>query len=441
MKIYKVLIGFCVAGALASPLQAKGGDRTLKLSLADAITMARQNNYSVKAARSRVEQADARVVQTRQSYLPKVTLSETLLVTNDPGAALVFKLQQNIIQASDFNPAKLNNADVINDFNTSLQVMQPVYNADAAIGRTMALTAKKGLELMALRTEEGIGLQVSKVYYGLILARKNIVAVEQSIKTMQAHSNDAAKGYSAGLLTKSDKLSTDVRLAELQEQKLLLHDEIKNATDALIVILNLDPGVTIVPTGDFAVDGVLPAATDKSVQENRSDLKALDTYRQVAAYQEEMIHASRLPRLNAFMQTNLHSDNIFSGGSSWAVGMNMQWNIFDGMATAGRIQEAKAQKREAMYNYESAKSNSVAEVSKSLRSMRTAKARIAVARKALEEAKVSLDYIGTQFKTGMAMTFELLMREQAYTYAKMRLNQATYDYCVSKSELEYYRGN
>lgn len=441
MKIYKVLIGFCMAGVLASPLQAKGGDRTLRLSLADAITMARQNNYSVKAARSRVDQAEARVVQTRQSYLPKVTLSETLVVTNDPGAALVFKLQQNSIQASDFNPAKLNNADIINDFNTSLQVMQPVYNADAAIGRTMAVTAKKALEHMAVRIEESIGLQVSKVYYGLILARKNIVAVEHSIKTMQAHSNDAARGYSAGLLPKSDKLSTDVRLAELQEQKLLLHDEIKNATDALIVMLNLEPGVTIVPTGDFVVNGVLPGAHEKVVTENRADLKALDTYRQVAAYQEEMIHASRLPRLNAFMQTNLHSDNIFSGGSSWAVGMNMQWNIFDGMATAGRIQEAKAQKREAMYNYEAAKSNSEAEVSKSLRSMRTAKARIAVARKALEGATVSLDYIGKQFKTGMAMTFELLMREQAYTYAKMRLNQATYDYCVAKSELEYYRGN
>ena len=441
MKIYKVLISFCVAGVLASPLQAKGGDRTLRLSLADAITMARQNNYSVKAARSRVDQADARVVQTRQSSLPKVTLSETLVVTNDPGAALVFKLQQNSIQASDFNPAKLNNADVINDFNTSLQVMQPVYNADAAIGRTMAITAKKAQEHMVVRTEESIGLQVSKVYYGLILARKNIVAVEQSIKTMQAHSNEAAKGYSAGLLPKSDKLSTDVRLAELQEQKLLLHDEIKNATDALIVLLNLDPGVTIVPTGDFVVDGVMPAANEKTVPENRADLKALDTYRQVAAYQEEMVHASRLPRLNAFMQTNLHSDNIFSGGSSWAVGMNMQWNIFDGMATAGRIQEAKAQKREAMYNYEAAKSNSVAEISKSLRSLKTAKARIVVARKALEEARVSLDYIGTQFKTGMAMTFELLMREQAYTYAKLRLNQATYDYCVSRSELEYYRGN
>ena len=288
MKIYKALIGFCIAGALASPLQAKTADRTMRLSLADAITLARQNNFTVKAAKSRVDQAQARVVQTRQSYLPKVTLSETLVVTNDPGAALVLKLQQNIVQQSDFMPEKLNNADVINDFNTSLQVMQPVYNADAAIGRTMALTSKKGQELMALRTEESVGLQVSKVYYGLILARKNIAAVEQSIKTMQAHSNDAAKGYRAGLLTKSDKLSTDVRLAELQEQKLLLHDEIKNGTDVLAVLLNLEPGVSIVPTGDFVIDNHLPDGDKKYVPENRADLKALETFRQVAASQKRL---------------------------------------------------------------------------------------------------------------------------------------------------------
>ncbi len=440
MKIYKALIGFCMVGALAVPLQANAGE-TMKLSLSDAIAMARQNNYTVKAARSRVDQAEAKIVQTRQSFLPKVTLSETLVLTNDPGAALVFKLQQNTIEASDFDPAKLNNADIINDFNTSIQVMQPVYNADAAVGRNMAITAKKAQEHMALRSEETIGLQVSKVYYGLILARKNIEAVEKSITTMQAHSNDAAKGYRAGLLPKSDKLSTDVRLAELQEQKMLLHDEIKNATESLVVMLNLDRGVSIIPTGDFVVDAVLPEGNEKNRPEERADLKALETYRQVAALQEELVQASRRPRLNAFLQTNLHSNNIFGGGSSWALGMNLQWNIFDGMASVGRIQEAKAQAREAMYNYEAAKSNSLVEVSKSFRSLKTAKARIAVARKSLEEARVSLDYISTQFKTGMAMTFELLMREQAYTYAKMRLNQATYDYCVSRSELEYYRGN
>ncbi|MFZ4524777.1 MAG: TolC family protein [Chlorobium sp.] len=441
MKAYKALIACCVAAALGSPLPATASNTTIKLSLSEALTMARENNYTIKAARSKVDQAEARIVQSRQSYLPKVTFSETFMATNDPGAALVLKLQQNIVQQSDFMPEKLNNADVINDFNTSIQVMQPLYNADAAFGRQLAVTAKKAQELMTTRTAESVELQVARVYYGLILAQKNIDAVEQSIQTMQAHSSEAARGYSAGLLPKSDKLSTDVRLSELLEQKMMLLDEIKNASDALKVMLHLETGVNLVPTGDLVIDTLLPAESDKAVQENRADLKALKTWHQVAVLQADMIRASKSPRLNAFLQTNLHSNNIFSGGSSWALGMNMQWNIYDGMATAGRIQEAKAQEHEAMYNYEAAKSGSIAEVQKSMRSLKTARARIDVARKSLEEARVSLDYIAAQFKTGMAMTFELLMREQAHTYAKMRLNKAKYDYCMAKSELAYYRGD
>ncbi|MEI7695035.1 MAG: TolC family protein [Chlorobium sp.] len=440
MKIYKALIALFVAGAVSLPTQAKSAERVMRLSLSDALESARQNNSSLKAARSRVDQAEGRVVQSRQPFLPKVTLSETLMITNDPGAALVFKLQQKSLQNSDFEASKMTHPDVINDFNTSLQVMQPIYNADASPGRAMALTAKKGQELLAARAEETIGLQIARLYYGLILAKKNIEAVEQSISTMQGYNAEAAKGYSAGMLSKSDKLSTDVRLAELQEQKLLLQDEIKNAGDMLKVMLKLDSDVTLVLTGDFVVDSSLPEQEAKSSPGNRSDIKAYETFRQVASYQEEMISKSGVPRLNAFLQTNLHSNNIFSGGASFAVGMNMQWNIFDGMATAGRLQEAKAQEREAMYNYDAAKSNSLVEINKSFRSLKTAKTRIAVASKSLEEAKVSLDYIGRKYKTGMAMTFELLMREQAFTYAKMRLNQASYDYCVSQKELEYYKG-
>ena len=103
MKVYKALIVFCVAGSFVSPLKAKAGETTIKLSLSDAITMARQNNSSIKASRSRIDQAEARVVQTRQVSLPKVTLSETFMVTNDPGAALVFKLQQKSLLNSDFD--------------------------------------------------------------------------------------------------------------------------------------------------------------------------------------------------------------------------------------------------------------------------------------------------------------------------------------------------
>jgi len=209
-----------VAASLSTPLGAEAAPKTLKLSLPDAISMARENNNTIKAAKSRVEQAEGRIVQSRKSYLPSLTFSETYFRTNDAGAVLVGKLQQNIANPPvDFVVEALNNPDPISDFNTSLQLMQPIFNRDATIGRGMAKKAKVAEQYMTARTEETIDLYVSQAYYGLMLARRNITAVNESISTMQRHSTEADKAYRAGMLPKSDKLSTDVRLAELREQK------------------------------------------------------------------------------------------------------------------------------------------------------------------------------------------------------------------------------
>jgi len=438
MKVFKALAAVLVAASLCAPSGAEAAQKTLKLSLPDAISMARENNNTIKAAKSRVEQAEGRIVQSRQSYLPSLTLSENFVRTNDPLNVFGIKLMQANVKQTDFFAPSLNEADPISDFNTSLQLMQPIFNRDGAIGRGMAKKAKVAEEFMTARTEETIDLYVSKAYYGLMLAQYNIAAVDQSIATMKRHSVEAEKAFRAGMLPKSDKLSTEVRLAELREQKMMLEDGAKNAVDALSVLLNLEEGVRVEPTGALAVDAEIPSFADVAVEGDRSDLRAMETYRELAEKQGDMARAGRIPRLNAFARADNHTADFDTDGSSWMVGMSLEWKIFDGMAISGKVQEAKAREREARYSYDAAKSNSVAEVARALRSMRTAKERVGVAGQALEEAKVSLDYIGGQYRTGKAMTFELLMREGAYTYAMMRLNQAKFDYCVAKSELTYY---
>jgi outer membrane protein TolC len=427
-----------IAASLAFSATAEAA--AMKLSLEDALKMAHDRNTSIKAAKARIDQADAMIVQSRQAYLPKIQLSETFTHTNDPGANLVFKLQQEIANPqTDFAPGALNHPPAINDFHTSLQVMQPLINVDAMIGRSVATSAKRAQEFMSERAVETIDLNIKKAYYGLIMARKNVAALEQSIGIMKGYSAEAAKAFKVGLLTKSDKLSTDVRLAELNEQKLMMQNEMRNAEDALRTMLKLEADDTIVPTGDLIVDGASSAA--KSLPAGRSDLKALEAFNDVSGYQHDMAKAQSLPRLNAFAQQNWHDASLLgTEGSSWVVGLNMQWNIFDGMATKGKVQEAKAKQLEARYNYEAAKEQSVMEVNRAKRAMQTSRQRVEVARKSLDEARVSLDFIGEQFRTGMAMTFELLMREQSFTWAKLRINQAKYDYCVAKSELEYYGG-
>ncbi|UWX57425.1 TolC family protein [Chlorobaculum sp. MV4-Y] len=444
-KATRTFFALLVAG-FATCSQADAA--TMRLSLDDALKMARERNTMLKAQRAKNDQADARIVQSKQAYLPKVTLSETVMHSNDPGAVLVGKLQQEIAYYNfnvnppdfgDFALDKLNHPSAITDFHTSLQVQQPIYNRDAIIGGKMAKSARKAQGFMTDRAVENIDLNVKKAFYGLILAKKNLDATEQSIRIMQGYSSEAARGYAAGLVTKSDKLSTEVRLAELRDQKLQIQDAIKNAQDALRTMLALGPDDTVQPVGDLKVDVKLPALVAKANSDGRSDLKALEAFQEVAGYQHDMARAQYLPRVNAFAQQNWH-DNSFLGteGSSWTVGLNVQWNIFDGMATKGKVQEAKAQALEAQYNYQAAKEQSEMEIDMARRALVTSRERVALTQKSLEAAKVSFDFIGEQFRTGMAMTFELLMREQAWTWAKMRLNQAKYDYCIAKSELEYY---
>ncbi len=436
MKMTRRVLGVvAVAMAVASGADAA----VLRLSLDDALRLAHERNTTVKAARARVDQADAAIVQSRQAYLPKVQFSETWVHTNDPGANLVFKLQQGIVTQPDFMPDALNHPDGITDFQSTISVVQPIINVDAMLGRSVASTARKAQSFMADRTVETIDLNVRKAYYGFILARRNLVAVEKSIGIMQGYSNEAAKGYRVGLLTKSDKLSTDVRLAELREQKLSMQEAERNAADALRSLLSLEPGDVIVPTGDFSGDAAgRQAAAGVS---GRSDLKALAAYQEVRAYQHDMARAQWLPRLNAFAQQSWHDANLFGGnGSNFTIGVSMQWNLFDGMSTQGKVQEAKAQMLEARYTYEAAKEQGDFELNRARRAMTMSRERLAVAQKSLESARVSLDFIGEQYRTGMAMTFEVLMREQAFTWAKLRINQALYDYSIARSEAEYYGG-
>ncbi|ACF45299.1 outer membrane efflux protein [Prosthecochloris aestuarii DSM 271] len=441
MKGLKRYRGIAAAACLLL-LPSVANAQAMKLSANQAVDIALENNYSLKVAESRVDQADARYLQTRKAYLPTVTLSETFVGTNDPAAVFSYKLRQRIVSPADLgNQYLINNPEAISNFQVGIEVMQPLVNIDARKGRSAAAAARKSAEYQLDRAGDTVGFEVRKAYYGLVLATSNLKAVDRSIAAMQSHDREAGRAYAKGLITKSDKLSTGVRLAELREQRMMIQDEIRTASDALCFLLRLDGDTVIEPVDDLLSGGPGVVAGAEGVAEGRADLKALEAATEAAGYQYQMAKASSLPRLNAFGQTNWN-DNSFPGldEHNWTVGMTLSWTVFDGYGAIGKAQEAKAAELESRYRYEEGRDRSRYEVRQASRSLSTARSRIAIARQALEEAKVSLDYIGERYRSGMAMTFELLGRESAYTYAQMRLNKARYDYIIAGHELQYASG-
>ncbi len=441
MKRVNSVPGYILALIFFLPFTVHAED-VMKITLEQALEIAEKNNYALKAAQARVDQAEARYVQSRKAFLPKVTLSETFVATDDPASVFTYKLRQGIINpATDFSANALNDPDDISNFHLGFEVMQPIFNRDAVIGRSAASVSKKSQVHMLRRAEETIALEVKRAYYGLVLAGKNLDAVNASIRAMQAHNREAAKAFGKGLITKSDKLSTAVRLAELTEQKMMIEDEILSAKDGLRFLLRIGSGVDIVAVNGLETAAVVIPADEPSMSAERADLKALETYAEAAGYVHDAAEAKRLPRLNAFFQKNWNDDDFPGlGENNWTLGVNMEWTIFDGYSTIGRAQEARAGEMEARYNFEEARDKGLYEIRQAYRMLRTAKSRIRVAEQSLKEAKVSLDFIGERYRSGLAMTFELLGREQAYTYARMRLNKARYDLIMARSELDYYTG-
>jgi hypothetical protein len=98
---------------LLIPLTVKAQTDEVHISLTQAIDSAILHNESLKQATysARIAKENSRGADA--VFMPQVGLSYTSYFTNNPLNAFGFKLQQQSVEATDFDPARLNNPGLI----------------------------------------------------------------------------------------------------------------------------------------------------------------------------------------------------------------------------------------------------------------------------------------------------------------------------------------
>lgn len=417
-------------------LSAQSGK--VKLTLGDALDRAKKNNYEIKLAESEVDAMQADFNSSLAVFLPQITLSETFVRTNDPLNTFGLKLKQEIVSQMDFNPALLNDPDAIKNFNTKLEVKQPLINLDGFWGRAAAADGLSALQFKKERTENYMDFMVKMNYYQVSLMSKSLRVVSEALETAKANRKLIKDYYDEGMITKADYLMAEVFVSNLESQKTEVESQFKNAGDNLKHLLGIEDNTQIetVDTLSFSKASELNFSTS-SILAKRSDLIAY-TYKVDAMSKKHTMNWMKfLPRLNAFGSYEYNDTEVFgTSADNWMVGLNLQWNVFNGFQNIASIQKSKAELNYAELELAKARSQGKNEIDAAVRDLETAAKKIRLAETSVEQSEESLRIIKDRYEKGLEKTTDLLNAETAASGARLNYLKTLFFYNVSLFKVE-----
>lgn len=434
MKISKLFIIMCLLPTMIYAQQ------TVPISKAEVLGKVSQQNNKLKIGEQEVFSAKGDFNQTNAIFLPNISASHTAMTTNSPLMAFGFKLNQAIVNQSDFDPSNLNNPSKTNMFTTMFEVQQPLINVDGIFQRKAAKSKWEAMRMQLERTGDYLSLETEKAYMQLQLAYKSVEVLETALNAAKENLNMANNSFKQGYLQQSDVLTVEIRVTEVENQLQYAKSNVVNVSEYLGFLMNEEVSGVYKPTDSLTVS--LRLISNKNLSYGRADIQAMqfatDAYKQ--SYKADKM--SFLPRLNAFGSYDLYDDKLFGADSNgYLVGVSLSWDIFQGSKRVGKTQKSRADYTKANLELEDYKSKSQLELNKAKRMYQDAKNNLNLTELALQQSEEALRIRTNRFKEGLEKTTELLMAETLFSQKQLEYFNTVFQHNYALAYLDFLTTN
>ena len=409
----KILSYIHVLVFLGLSVFAQAQDLEKNLSLREALELADQGNWDVLRSMEYLEQSHGSLKESNTLFLPQVRFSETYTTTTDPLMVFGFKLKQEITEIADFDPESLNNPERIENFNTRIEVAQPLINLDGLWRRKAALAQTENSEESHRWTKSLVNLQTKTLYFKLQLISSEVSVLEKMHEASMENSQNALNLFEEGMVSKSDLLAAQLRTTEYESALLDLENQKFRINADLLHYLQLPSDLELIPTDSIdpqLMELLLPQISE--VPETRADLKALNSQLEASEYELKSLQYAHLPRVN-LVGSYEWNDQVFFGNnaSNYMVGASLTWDLFQGGSRAGKMQQAKSSTRIADLNYREKLSQSNSELRHLRNQIQLTSKQLELADLAEEQSSESFTIISDRYAEGLEKTSDLLSAE------------------------------
>lgn len=414
------------------------GQDTLTISKKDIGQKANDKNLQLQIANQAFKSAQADYRQSNALFLPSITASHTAISTTNPLMAFGSKLNQEVLTASDFNPALLNDPAATQNYATKIEVLQPLINVDGLYGRQAAKSKMEAFQLQTERTGEYLALEVNKSFMQLQLAYKAVKVLEKANTTADANLKLIENYFKQGILQKTDVLSVQVRVNEIKNQLQYAKSNVQNASDYLAFLLNEDNTNKVYKPLEALDNTIAISSSNTTLSGNRKDILAMDKSSEAYAKMYQSSKMNFLPTLNAFGSYEMYDDTLFgTNAQGYLVGAQLSWKVFDGYKSIGKMEKAKAEYQKAEVENQQYKSQSQLELNKTNRQLKDAENKVNLEKLALEQSQEAYRIRSNRFTQGLEKTTDLLQAETQMFQKELQLLQAVFEYDFTQEYLQF----
>ena len=429
------LVLFAQSVAMSSPAEAQ-------LTLAGALRQADRSAFGNRAAAGTAAEKAAQALAPLKGILPSVRVEAGYVRTTDPIGAFGSTLRQRTITQADFDPSRLNYPAAIGNYQGGIVLEQPLFNADAWLGRRAALRAFDASQASADWTRLSIRLEVVRAYYGTVLAAERTTMLRSAARAAHARQVQTEAMVRQGLVTKSDALLAAIRAGEMDAQLAEADGGATTARRQLAVLLGGDG--TALPSGMAApaelpsavrIRAVVSADTASIILPSRADVVAAGLGLDAARADVRRARSTYLPRVNSFARYDWNSPNrLYGGDRNWTAGILASWSPFAGASEIADVQGSAARESGARAQAEAAQANARLDAEQSRTTLAVALTRLAIAERAIAQSVEAHRIVGRKYDGGLATVVELLDAQTAETQSALAFTQARYAVIVSAAE-------
>ncbi len=396
------------------------------LTLEKAFKIALEKNPTLLQARAHKKQTEAKVLKAIGAFLPKVNLELGYTRSNNPVKVFSDKLNQADFTPNDFDVNVLNDPNYRSAWQARIVMWQPIFNQGREFIGYKTSKLADTISLLTVKTAaQGVLFNVEKAYSQVLLAKDKVEVLESAYNTAKVHTRLAQKRYDAGLVLKSDVLSAQVYLSEIERELFQAKSDYSVAMAALNTALGEDQQKEwqLKPlSSELQEPGKLNDWIEKA-KKYRPEYLVAKSQLDIAEYGYKQAVFQFLPSFNLQGIYQTDRENLaYFGGDSWTFMATMSMNLFNGFSDKASIEEAIAKERQAKAKLKEVAQKIELEVRKSFYAFETSQKQLAVAKKAVVQAKESQKILKNRYENGLALMVELLAADT--TLKKMMLQEA-----------------